>query len=280
MINKQMPKIFKSKLKSGYIIYFKAIILPVFLAILTALAACQAPESSGKNPSAASVASFSNASGSTANSTANSGSGDASSELSGSDSSASVTQEKTGPAQTQLSAKQQADEKQAGEAKAEKAEELYEQGYQLYMEGSYDLALQYFDNAIKEYSDCYKAYNGKGIVLCFKGNFSEGMALINKALEICPDFPYSNFNMALAYKLKKDYASSLEWFDKTIALDPYNTWSYFGKACIYAEWGDADKALPELVKAIETDPGVKDIARHEPDLDPIRNDPRFAEMIK
>lgn len=168
----------------------------------------------------------------------------------------------------------------AGPEAAKEAERLYDQGFQVYMSWKLDEAVKLFDRAIRTDPSFYKAYNGKGIVLCFKGNYKEGMALISKALEMKPDFAYANFNMALAYKLQKDFRQALVWFDKTISYDPKDTWSYFGIACIYAEWKDAGKTVEYLKKAIEIDPGVKEAARREKDLDPVRNDPAFKELIK
>lgn len=164
--------------------------------------------------------------------------------------------------------------------KAKEAERLYDQGFQAYMSWKLDDALKLFDRAIKTDPGCYKAYDGKGIALCFKGRYDEGMELIDRALQMKPDFTYANFNKALAYKLRKDYKHALEWFDRALSYDPKDTWSYFGIACIYAEWKDADKAVEYLKKAIETDPGVKEVARREKDLDPVRNDPRFTELVK
>ena len=161
-----------------------------------------------------------------------------------------------------------------------KAEELYNLGFQVYMAWKLDDAIKLFDRAIEIDPGCYKAYNGKGIVLCFKGNYDEGLKLIGKALDMKPDFVYANFNMALAYKLKKDYGKAMEWFNRALALDPKDTWSYFGIACIYAEQKDAVKAVEYLRKAIDTDPSVKDAARREKDLDPIRNDPEFIKLVK
>lgn len=160
------------------------------------------------------------------------------------------------------------------------ADTLYEQAYQTYLSGDYDGAIYLCDKAIAINPASYKAYNLKGAALSFKGNYKAGMELIDKALELKPDFTYANFNKALAYKLQKDYDKALIWFDKAISLDPKDTWSYFGEACIYAERNDAKRAVELLAKAIETDPGVKEIARREHDLDNIRNDPAFIELIK
>jgi len=170
--------------------------------------------------------------------------------------------------------------KPASPEMVKEAEQLYNKGFQVYLSRKYDEAIKHFDMAIQRDPNCYMAYNGKGIALCFKGSFSDGMALIKKSLEIRQDFPYANFNMALAYKLQKDYGQALTWFDKAISYDSGNTWSYFGKACIYAEWNDRLRAVENLKKAIETDPGVKEIAKSEHDLDNIKSMPEFIELVK
>lgn len=164
--------------------------------------------------------------------------------------------------------------------KAREADKLYEQGFQVYMSWKLDEAIRIFDRAIETDPNCYKAYNGKGIVLCFKGDYKNGMALIDKALLMKPDFVYANFNKALAYKLQKNFDQAMVWFNKALSLDPKDTWSYFGIACIYAEKKDAEKTVYYLAKAIETDPGVKDAARKEKDLDPVRNDPEFIKLLQ
>jgi len=163
--------------------------------------------------------------------------------------------------------------------KASQAENLYEQGYQVYNEFKYDEAIKYFDLAIEADPGCYKAYNGKGIALCFKRNYKEGMELISKALEMKPDFPYANFNMAMAYKLQNDYDNALKWFDRAIALDPKDTWSYYGISTIYADRNDAVKAVEYLKKAVDLDPAVKDVAKSQSHFDNMRNNPEFIELV-
>lgn len=159
------------------------------------------------------------------------------------------------------------------------AEKLYDTGFQIYMARRYDEAITYFNKAIEKDPTCYKAYNAKGIALCFKGNYDRGIGLIKKSLSIKPDFTYANFNMGLAYKLMKDYKSALKWFDVAIGYDPKDTWSYFGKACIYAEWNDTSNAIGNLRKAIETDPTVKITAKREPDLDNIKGTEEFMKLV-
>lgn len=163
---------------------------------------------------------------------------------------------------------------------SKKAEELYQQGFQTYMSWKLDDAIILFDQAINTDPACYKAYNGKGIVLCFKGDYKNGMAHIDKALDMKPDYVYANFNKALGYKLQKDFDNAMLWFNKALSLDPLDTWSYYGIACIYAEKRDAKNAVIYLKKAIDIDPTVKDSAKKEHDFDPVRNDSSFIELLK
>jgi tetratricopeptide (TPR) repeat protein len=54
----------------------------------------------------------------------------------------------------------------------------------------------------------------------------------------------------------------------------------FQYVMIYAQWGQAEKALDWLEKAVELkDPGLLDVVA-EPLLDPIRTTPRFAVVLK
>lgn len=165
-------------------------------------------------------------------------------------------------------------------AASKKAEELYQQGFQTYMDWKLDDAILLFDRAINTDPACFKAYNGKGIVLCFKGDYKNGMSLIDKALDMKPDYVYANFNKALGYKIQKDFDNAMLWFNKALSLDPSDTWSYYGIACIYAERKDAKNAVIYLEKAIDIDPAVKESAKTEHDLDPVRNDPSFIELLK
>ena len=46
-------------------------------------------------------------------------------------------------------------------------------------------------------------------------------------------------------------------------------------ACIYAQWGDKAKALPWLETAARLRDSNLAVLKVDPDLDPLRNEPRF-----
>ena len=73
-----------------------------------------------------------------------------------------------------------------------------------------------------------------------------------------------------------------DWARRALLIDPDNLQMRYNLACaLSAHLGDVDGALdllvPYFVKA--TVPDAVAYARIDPDLDPIRDDPRFKAMI-
>jgi mannose-6-phosphate isomerase-like protein (cupin superfamily) len=53
----------------------------------------------------------------------------------------------------------------------------------------------------------------------------------------------------------------------------------FNLACMESLLGEKDAALEHLGEAIDAEHGFVDLARNDEDFDPIRNDPRFQQLI-
>lgn len=53
----------------------------------------------------------------------------------------------------------------------------------------------------------------------------------------------------------------------------------YNLACFYSRVGQPDEALPLLRAGIEGDPGLKEWMHQDPDLDPIRDDPRVVQLL-
>lgn len=68
-------------------------------------------------------------------------------------------------------------------------------------------------------------------------------------------------------------------FKQVLELEPQNETAWYNLACTYARWGRIDPALEHLKRAVEH--GFDDATHMEkdPDLDPLRQDPRFREIM-
>jgi tetratricopeptide (TPR) repeat protein len=78
----------------------------------------------------------------------------------------------------------------------------------------------------------------------------------------------------------KDYETSLERYRELLESDfPRKAGILYNIACNEALLGRTDDAFGHLREAIEADPQAVELARTDTDLDSIRDDPRFAELV-
>lgn len=180
---------------------------------------------------------------------------------------------------------QEQQEKQKQQLQAQ-MDAKYEEGKKLFLDGEYTKAIDIADELIKQDSNYYKAYNLKGIALCFYGsgfsgeNFTKGTDNIKKALELKPDDWYCLFNMGLANELYAKYDDAIEWYNKSLQYNKYE-WSYYGIASIYGRRGDVADTVKYLQLAIDIDSsGIKSKAKDEPDFNNVRSSQEFQNLIK
>jgi tetratricopeptide (TPR) repeat protein len=88
------------------------------------------------------------------------------------------------------------------------------------------------------------------------------------------------FSVAFDAYSAKDYERSIELYRELLDSGfPRKAGIFFNIACNEALLGRADDAIGHLREAIEADEQVLELVRTDSDLDPIRDDPRFAELI-
>jgi tetratricopeptide (TPR) repeat protein len=159
----------------------------------------------------------------------------------------------------------------------------YQKGYQAFFHHQYKRAIQIEDDVIKKSPSFYRAYNVKGIALCYLGDYSDGMANIDKSLKLHPNYGYGHFNKALALELYGHFTEAIAEYQKAIELseDHWKMWSYYGIASIYGRRGDVKDTVTYLEKAIAMNPTlIKEHARTESDFNPVRNSEQFQQLIR
>jgi tetratricopeptide (TPR) repeat protein len=88
------------------------------------------------------------------------------------------------------------------------------------------------------------------------------------------------FSVAFDAYSEKDYERSIELYQELLESGfPRKAGIVFNIACNEALLGRADDAIEHLRAAIAADERVLELVRTDTDLDPIRDDPRFAELI-
>lgn len=157
----------------------------------------------------------------------------------------------------------------------------FKDGLALYQKFQLTEAIADYDKAIKADPENYMVYTAKGIALCFNGDYPQGMALIQKTLDMRADYVPAFYDMAMAYKLQHQYDQSLTWFHRVIVADEDNTWSYYGIATIYADQGNSDEALCYLRKAVALGgEDVKAAARTQDHFEQMRTMEPFQDLVR
>src|SRR5215203_2231120 len=148
-----------------------------------------------------------------------------------------------------------------------------------------------------------------GIVLIFARRYDEADTQLKKALELDANFGPTHNHLSLVYQLQGKYAESIEERAKSLELFGEHQmaaavresftkggWqeflramtgeakpsflSFFLVAAYHAELGEKEKAFASLNKSYEDREVLIAGLKVDPRLDPLRSDPRFAELMR
>lgn len=104
-----------------------------------------------------------------------------------------------------------------------------------------------------------------------KRHFAKALRQYRRALSYNSNYLPAYFHMGITYVNTKEYAKSIEAFEKVIELDPTEAAAYYNIACCYSLMGDVEAANLWLGRSVEK--GFHDF-RHmdgDHDLDAIRD---------
>ena len=140
----------------------------------------------------------------------------------------------------------------------------------------YDEAEAAYRKAIELNPEYATAYNNLVILLRIIDRIDDAMPLLEKIIEIDPE----DFNSYLAIasinkQLDKEYPP--EYIDKARQFMPQDDW--YNRACLESVAGNFDLAFEHLEKAAKRDRFNPVWAWEDPDLQWIRDDPRFIEIV-
>lgn len=86
--------------------------------------------------------------------------------------------------------------------------------------------------------------------------------------------------------LSQSYANSgekdkaIDYANQSLQIDPDDVMLLYNVACTYALLGKADDAIACLERAVDKGFGHKEWLDHDPDLDPLRENPRFQTISR
>ncbi len=105
------------------------------------------------------------------------------------------------------------------------------------------------------------------------------LQVIRKHLEIQPDEVRAVYLGAQSLCKLGEKERAVEWAARALALDPEDSAVCYNVGCIYAILGDHQRAIDCLENAVKFGFGDQNIIRNDPYLKPLRNEPRYQELL-
>ena len=140
-----------------------------------------------------------------------------------------------------------------------------------------DEALEACEKAIELEPKNAGAWSSKGVALDNLGKSDDSIQVYEKAAELEQKSAALFIALARLYRKHGREADSIEACKS--ARDLIDTESEYNRACFEAVCGSPDAALDLLRTALEKREQTADWARQDPDLESIRDDPRFAALL-
>jgi len=142
-------------------------------------------------------------------------------------------------------------------------------GEALFWARRYQEAVATFGEVISLEPDFKRAYGFRGVAYCWLGDLQSARS----SAETKPDHWSSMWCLAVTYEKLRRHADAEAELEKLRAAFGDN--SAYQCATIYAVWGNTDKALECLARAVRLpDAGVVYV-KTDALMDPLRSDPRF-----
>jgi serine/threonine protein kinase/tetratricopeptide (TPR) repeat protein len=155
-----------------------------------------------------------------------------------------------------------------------------------FQQGRYAQAIAGFERAASLRPEDYQTPSLLALTLLAAGRREESVAMRRRAVEIIrhhielyPDDARALYLGATDLAYLGDTELALVWAEQAQALDPHDPAVLYNVACTYSQLGLIDRALDCLEKGSLYGAGHRPWVEKDPDLDPLRNHPRFAAFL-
>ena len=145
--------------------------------------------------------------------------------------------------------------------------------------GRYEEAITSYDHALKIKPNMHTAWLFRGYALADLGRYEEAIASYDHALKFKPDIHASWLFRGYALADLGRYEEVIISHDNALKFKPDDANAYYNKACAYGLQENIPLAIENLTQAINLDSQYLEDAKTDTDLDKIRNDSRFINLI-
>jgi serine/threonine protein kinase/tetratricopeptide (TPR) repeat protein len=154
-----------------------------------------------------------------------------------------------------------------------------------FQRGELTLAARLFEDAARARED-YEArffaaqcYAGLGRKAEAEAAYRRGLHVAQQHLEMNPDDPGAATMCAVSLCRLGRPEEGLAWAERAREIEPNDARVLYNVACLYALEGRTEQALAGLELAVQAGFGAREWIAHDPDLDGLRQHPRFKALL-
>jgi serine/threonine protein kinase/Tfp pilus assembly protein PilF len=125
-----------------------------------------------------------------------------------------------------------------------------------------------------------QAYHAAGMEIDSENSYRRAVQLVNERLELNPDDARALIMGALSMSVLGDQEKALSFVDRAVAVDPDDAGVLYNIACAYASLGKLDDSIAILERAVDKGYAHKEWMENDPDLEAIRNLPRYQALLQ
>ncbi len=166
-------------------------------------------------------------------------------------------------------------------------EAAYWYGRALMSEGRMAEAAKMFERASVLRPEDYQAPNFLAQAYNSMDREEEGAAanrrsirLMEERLELNPSDARAANLLAATYANFGDEAKAIDYAERSLAIDPDDAMLLYNVACTFSLLGRPDEAIGYIERAVDKGFGHKEWLDHDPDLNALRDNPRFQTISK
>ncbi len=154
-----------------------------------------------------------------------------------------------------------------------------------FQQGRFEEAARLFREASsvrQDYSASFfvaQSFEAAGEHEAAKVAYGEALAVAERHMELNPDDPRAATMRAVSLSRLDRFEEGLYWADRALTMDPEDAGVRYNSACLFAVAGRVDRALECLEEAIAVGFGNRSWLERDPDLDNLRDDPRFRSLL-
>ncbi len=112
-------------------------------------------------------------------------------------------------------------------------------------------AVEVFTIILNNFMHTEGLYNNIAFSQIYTNEWKEAKKNFQAAIRLNPAWAYPWDNLGYVYYLEKNYDEALKLINKSILLDPSNSWAYKSRAIVYLATGKRTEAKSDLLRANE-----------------------------